>query len=522
MYFLNKKNLVLKTYLFLFALLCFSISRYTNFYVPLNDFWGNVFMAKHIEFYNPASNYNGFYPIGYGILLSLFSSFNLVIVGFIINILFGIMLIASTAILSSHILGKTWGIIYMISVSFQPLVFHYILTPGSDIGCTTFTTIGGMLLLAQDRVSKKIHKDFSYIISGLLFGFSALLRYHGLVLAFSFFVSAILINRQPLRFFVCFFLSFIIAYSPQILTNVLSGHGPFETSQSFNVFKLIHGINWYNTSKIHIPQSIITVIANAPKGFITAYTGFMGKQLYLIIPSLICTFVLKDYLGIKYSIVLNITFIIYILITSMGGSIRGTLPLLPFFIFSIIMLTKYGLERIREGFNKDKLMLSLALVSVIFFACFYSLLWLKNNLIDIKDRAFWGKSFKLIEEVLVKNEGVTNPKQIFTTSFDLYFLTLKSHRPISNGDWERYDLHGYNQEYPEICTDSIDIFLDDCRKDSISHLVIDKNANKLLSELGDLYEQKYKHNQLQLIANISGLKIFKFIDFGLNENDLSY
>ena len=100
----------------------------------------------------------------------------------------------------------------------------------------------------------------------------------------------------------------------------------------------------------------------------------MGKQLYLIIPSLICTFVLKDYLGIKYSIVLNITFIIYILITSMGGSIRGMLPLLPFFIFSIIMLTKYGLERIREGFNKDKLMLSLALVSVIFFACFYSLL----------------------------------------------------------------------------------------------------------------------------------------------------
>lgn len=522
MYFLNKKNLILKTYLFLFVLLCFSISRYTNFYVPLNDFWGNVFMAQHIEFYNPASYYNGFYPIGYALLLRLFSPFNPVIIGFGINILFGTILIAGIAFLCSHTLGKIWGIICMILVSFQPLVFSHILTPGADIGCTTFTTIGGVLLLTQDRVSKKISKDFVYIISGLLFGFSALIRQHGLVLAFSFLASTILINRQSLRLSVFFFLGLITVYSPQIFVNVLSGHGPFETSQSFNVFKLIHGINWYNTSKIHIPQSIITVIANSPKGFITAYTEFMGKQLYLIIPLLICIFVLKDPLLNKLSLVLIIAFILYIPITSMGGSVRGMLPLLPFFIFSLIILTKYGLEHIREGFNKDKLMFSLTVISVIFFSCFSILLWLKNNLIDIKHRAFWGKSFKLIEEVLVKNEGVTNPKQIFTTSFDLYFLTLESHRPISNGDWERYDLHGYNQEYPEICTDSIDIFLDDCRKHNISHLVIDKNANKLSNELGNLYEQKYKHDQLHVIANIAGLKIFKFIDFGLNKNDLSY
>ena len=61
--------------------------------------------------------------------------------------------------------------------------------------------------------------------------------------------------------------------------------------------------------------------------------------------------------------------------------------------------------------------------------------------------------------MLVKNEGVTNPKQIFTTTFDLYFLTIKSHRLLSNGDWERYDFYmDITKEYPEICTDSIDIF----------------------------------------------------------------
>ena len=92
-------------------------------------------------------------------------------------------------------------------------------------------------------------------------------------------------------------------------------------------------------------------------GHIVIFLGFS-----VLLNDVVTIIFVNDVLNV---IQLNITFIIN---TNhfYGGKYKRDVTLITLFIFSIIMLTKYGLERIREGFNKDKLMLSLALISVIF------------------------------------------------------------------------------------------------------------------------------------------------------------
>ena len=95
------ENKAIIIYLLIYGLFCLFVGFLTNFHVYSNDFWGNLFMAEHLDISQPESFYNGFFPLGYAVYLRLFSFGDSIISGYLTNILLGLVMLGSIAYLGS-------------------------------------------------------------------------------------------------------------------------------------------------------------------------------------------------------------------------------------------------------------------------------------------------------------------------------------------------------------------------------------------------------------------------------------
>ena len=71
----NYWSIAFIAYLLIYGVFSLLIGLYINFHVSVNDFWGNLYMAEHLDITNLESFYNGFYPLGYAVYLKIFSFF---------------------------------------------------------------------------------------------------------------------------------------------------------------------------------------------------------------------------------------------------------------------------------------------------------------------------------------------------------------------------------------------------------------------------------------------------------------
>lgn len=86
-------------------------------------------------------------------------------------------------------------------------------------------------------------------------------------------------------------------------------------------------------------------------------------------------------------------------------------------------------------------------------------------------------------------DGVSHAAQVFTDSFDFYFVSVRSprswdYRPRSTGGWAQIDLYGYDRVHPPLPRRSLAEFLDHATAHGVSHLVLTPTAGFVRPELG--------------------------------------
>lgn len=488
---------------------CLFIVKSTGFHIPVNDFWMSFLNARFLDIKKPVSFYNGFFPLGYAVFLRIFSFGRSLYAPFIYNLAFGAASLYGVAYLGSTVLEPHWVLLLIVVLSLAPKFFRYTCTPGADTGMSAFTVIGAAVLL-EGAVSGQSATGFVFILGGALLGFASLWRYHGLVLAAGFITGAALFSGNPVLTLAASSAGFIAIYSVQIIFNLLSGRRPFETSQSFQVYIMMYGVDWLETSSMKVPGSIMEVVFSSPGRFIKTFMRSFLEVSPLLLPSLLCIIFFDDDFSVRMSASIGVAMLIYLLVAAMGRSFsdRAEIPVLPFVAFQIILFFRFILERLDgAATGNDALVLAAAIMAAAVFI--FAIRSFKTNIHIVRQWKRVHGIFVAVESIL-KKEGVKSSDQVFTTGIDLYFPGLYPHYIFNRtGGYGRDSTYMFEAKYPEIKAGMVKELIDQCESRGITHIILASDCRTVSEEFGDLYEGNLISDRLEKAGAVFPFKLYR-------------
>ncbi len=304
----------------------------TRFFVGQNDFWSLLFYARHLSWSEKASLYNGFYPIGYALLLRLFPYSYVIYLASLTNALFAGLLAASVfgLVWSTR---RLWPAIFalLLAVSY-PLIFQYSIYLVPDIGSAALTALAVFLLFKDDLsgVSDSRSRNWHYGLAGVALGAASLWRSHAVVSSLAIIVAYCLTHRIPFRRAdVILPLAFFAVAAVQPMVNIISGHGAFETAQKFNLYKTFYGIDWIRLPGVEALEdfSIVGAFLESPQRFAAIYLRRLIKLMVYVLAPLIGFFLVSGVAVKRFSVFAALAMILYAVPVAAGGSPRSPLPL---------------------------------------------------------------------------------------------------------------------------------------------------------------------------------------------------
>ncbi len=198
--------------------------------------------------------------------------------------------------------------------------------------------------------------------------------------------------------------------------------------------------------------------------------------------------------------------LLYLPIVGLGTSLRGFAPVVPGTMLCVGLL----LGAIRPSMTGRVPRAAGLLAAVLITALAWRWWW-------PDDRAFVqtsiaGYEWRRAVEIELRAQGVTAPLQVFGDAGFHFVLHpgpgWYSYLPRSNGGWPRLDLYGLDRLAPEIRADSLDAFVEDCRRNGITHIVIGATIGALQPELGELFAGQRAHPGLTRTATVAGFAVF--------------
>lgn len=500
---------------FLIAAAIFFISgTYIHFHVVLNDFWGVLYYARHLSLSDAGSLYNGFFPIGYPILLHIVPDSLVIYFAFGLSIIFGGLFVGWTSGLFYLIKKSTWGaaLLSLMTILF-PLIFRYANTTSPDMGTAAFS-MGGVYYLWKNEVTKgqNNHNILDDVICGVFLGISAIFRSHGIVSAAAILLAYIFTSglaKLWQRKYI--FIALSLVYFIQIGANLYSGHGAFETAQNFAVYITFHGMDWWHIPPEAYTFSVVRALFNNPVGFMKVYIPLFLRLAIYGFPSFLCLFFWRNQLEKRYAWFVFLATIIYAVPVAIGTSSteRGPFPILGMAVTCAGLLCMELWRRLHNILSSSRI-LNFAAVVVLISAGF----WITGNWVSeiwsflVQNRAA-NADFRNVEKIVVQN-GLKKPEEIFTNDFDFYLPNEPAFQPYRNGGWENFSLWGYREEFPQIPTDSWESFSTASSARKIKFLVLTPGAGSTAGFLGKLYNDKFIPPNVELVAEVNNIKIYKF------------
>lgn len=472
-----------------------------------NDFWDLLFIAKNIDFRNAFSLVNPCIPIGYTTLLHfIIKTGSEITIPIIVNLIFGTVTLFVSILFYLKIMEKSYGILSAFLLGFFPLFLFYFNQGGADPGSVMFFTSGAFLLINLTYLTKTKPWSLAFI-SGLLFGLSALFRYHCLVGAAMFIFTLFLFNIRKWNLFAVSTCGVVIAYLPQIFINLVTGHGALETKLgASNIYDLMYGINWYKTSTEHISTNAIEIISTDYFLFVKRYLiSFVKFFIQTGMIPLSAAIIVKKTLHKKIAWIITAFVFLYFALFSATLSGRQVLLPLPLTMlcFGILVKELFNFSdkqsQIRQKVMQAVIVLAVSTVSLFFIVKNYH-----SVIRNVKEATF----SKSVESYLVEM-GCTDSRQIYTTDYDIYFKTLPNYTGYFNGGWSRWGTYKYNEAFPEFDVKSIDDFIEDCKDKNIRFVILTKNSYKLIKELGEIYDLTLLRKELLFKKEAGRVRIFQ-------------
>jgi hypothetical protein len=316
-----------------------------------------------------------------------------------------------------------------------------------------------------------------------------------------------LFNVKNWKLFAISTCGVIIAYSPQIFINLVTGHGALETKLgASNIYDLMYGINWYKISTESISTNAIEIISTNYFLFVKKYLiSFVKFFIQTGIIPLIAALIISKPLNKKIAWTITVFVTLYFALFSATLSGRQILLPLPltmlcfgFLIEELFRLSERQ-SRIRGRLTKGATVLAVFTICLLFIARDFRSV--KRNI----DESVFSKN---VESYLIEI-GCTDALQIYTTDYDLYFKTLPNYTGYFNGGWSRWGTYKYNETFPEFNAESVESFISDCKKRNVSCVILTKDSYKLSNELGEIYNRKLLRKELIFKKEIGRVRIFQ-------------
>lgn len=479
------------------------VAALLRFPVIENDFWGALYYGRHLTWADKASLYNGFFPIGYAFLLRLLPYGQVILWAFLVNLLFGAAFIAAvTCLVTAFDRRAVWAVsAFALAISY-PTVFRYSLVIGADMGAASLATLAVFFLWKDPLAGRESDARLSPFLAGGLLGLSTLWRGHLVVFSLAVILGFWLFQKPSFAYVWKLLAAFLVVASLQAILNLLSGHGPLETAQAFNIYKTFHNVDWRNPpSDEQVAQfSLLDLIARRPEWFFARYKLLLSPLLPLSLPSIFLLLVSKNPILARFAKFSIMSIVLYSLPVALGGSPRASLPLVGLFLPSALFMWMAFLERFRTFAR------FLAPAAALLFVVALLLFWPRNA-------AFFRETRKAdevprrVERILLR-AGLQSPRQVFTDRYNLYFH-IPPYEPRYNGGWGIYSLWGYEQENPELPMTTFEEFRAACAEQGIKYLVLSPKADILSDFLYEVYLAD-GNDALELIGTSGNLKVFWF------------
>ncbi|MBN8657609.1 MAG: hypothetical protein J0M11_17895 [Anaerolineae bacterium] len=518
--------------------LTFAIGWLTQFHALSNDYWNILYYGRNMTLSQPESLYNGFYPFGYAFLIGQMPFTYVLPLSYLLNALLSGLFIASVSTLIAYTDSIPATIVAFYSSIAAPFVFQNANTLSPDIGAAAFTAFAVFLLCRdwfQDNRRSGLQPDnvslndgerrvtnppyinpstANLIIAGISLGLSFLWRTHAAVSIIAILAGFVLLKGiRPIRPLLFLAGSLGLVAGLQVIVNLISGHGPLETGQAFNLYKFFNGVDWtYPPTPDDIAGfSLVKTIAEDP---FRAWNYYQPFFLYFVshVWAAVIAFLLSP--KGRYSRFSQFAFIfivLYAIPISLSDSARSPVILMSVYIPSVAVLLAALVDIAKKHLPAIRWVEPAVTVAFIAlgFRIFYG--WAVYDVGLIRAAVAERKVLSVIEQTLVNN-GMTSPSQVFADRYDFYTPNTMPYRSRQVGNWSAGWVWGYAEEFPALPNDSWDAFAQASREQGVRFLVLSQNSHYR----GDIFPPIYKEEMdiealgLRFIGQRGKMRIYEF------------
>ena len=496
--------------------LTFALGRITQFHALSNDYWNILYYGRHMTLSQPESLYNGFYPFGYAFLIGQMPFTYVLSLSYLLNALLTGLLVASVSTLILHTRNFPAAALAFFAILAEPFVFQNANTLSPDIGAAAFTAFALFLLCRDwfDSVPQTSVCDSRLILIGISLGLSFLWRTHAAVSILAILIGYFLLTGiRPFRPRLWLLGSLALIAGMQVLVNLLSGHGPLETGQAFNLYKFFNGVDWtYPPTQAEIENfSFLQTVLASPKD---AFNLFLPFFLYFV--SHAWAAALAFLLSPKgrfarFSLFSVIFIVLYAIPISFSDSARSPVIMMAVYLPSLAVLLAVLSDVAQTRFPSIRW--AGWAVSILFITIGFQTFsaWVAYDVGLIRAAVAERKTLSVIEQTLLDN-GLTSPTQIFADRYDFYTPNTMPYRSRQIGNWSAGWVWGYADEFPAIPNDSWESFSQACKEQGVRFLVLSQNS----IYRGDIFPPIYNDEVdldaygLRFIAQRGKMRLYEF------------
>jgi 4-amino-4-deoxy-L-arabinose transferase-like glycosyltransferase len=443
-----------------------------RFHLCLNDYWAWSFFASRLDFADPETLYNGFMPPAYAVFLKLAGPRLEVAAAFALTLLAVFVTVSVVANAAGRIAGRSAGLVAVLFVAGWAPFLESGLTAGPDI------VVAGLIAVAAWCLWLHPLSAGARVLAAFALAIAILTRGHALLAGIALLAAPVLYERRWTRSTSVVAAGLLIGVLAQVALNLAAGQGAWSSAQAFNVYKMVHGMDWYAPV---VPEglSVLGVFRDAPVEFLRGWAGATVRAgVWLLGPAFAWWYARReaDPELQRFSALAVLAGLVYLVPVSLGDSPRAVVVLSGVVIPPVAVL----FVRLRRASTSVPRLAGVLIVAMAVAISFRA------------DRAFLAhnfgqaRDFAAVEEALAAL-GPVQARQVFTEDFDLYFRGLEGQRPLTKGGWGLVGIEGWSDEFPQLDTSNRAGFLESCAAHDVRYLALTRRSRRLGQEFSRFY-----------------------------------
>lgn len=439
-----------------------------DFHLCLNDFWAWSFLASRMDLADPSTLHNGFMPPAYALLLKAVGPSREIAVAFAFSLLSVFIAAMATIRISARLGVGPWAVGLL---ALFPPFLQGGLTAGPDIVVTALVTVAVALHFRRGVSGGRS------LAAGALLGLALMVRSHALFAGLALAVARIAVDRRFGRGDVWLLVGIGAGVAGQGVLNLVAGEPAWATDQAFNVYKMVHGMDWYAPVD-PATLSVVDIVRDAPGRFVTEWAGaILRAGAWALGPALLWVLTRRrDDARTRFAGFAVVGAVLYTVPVALGDSPRTAVVISALFVPSAAAL----LAELRA---RDVSLPRVLSAAVLAFGLVASLRadfdFLRHNFRQARD-------FAAVESALA-DAGATGAEQVFTDDFDLYFRDLEGRRPLTRGGWGSIGIDGWAEEFAQLPTGDVSRFLAAARAHGVRYLALTRKSRRIGDDFATFY-----------------------------------